>query len=261
MTCLSCHSMHSSDPDDQLIADFRSNEACFQCHESYRADLSQHTHHTAESSGSLCYNCHMPHTSFALLKAIRSHYIGSPKVSKIVPDGQPNACNLCHIDKTLAWTATQLEDWYGQPAVELTEDEKTISASLLWSLRGDGAQRVVSSWHLGWKPAHEASGSEWIAPHLAQLLSDDYAAVRWVAEEALRKLPGFEDFEYRYNASVTSRLRAVDTATSLWAEKRGDLPARPAASEVLLTPSGGVQSSVVGRLLRQQDRRPVGILE
>ena len=43
-------------------------DACLQCHEPMRADLTAHTRHGAESSGSSCYNCHMPYTSYGLLE-------------------------------------------------------------------------------------------------------------------------------------------------------------------------------------------------
>ncbi|HQU45192.1 MAG TPA: cytochrome c3 family protein, partial [Pirellulales bacterium] len=116
MTCLSCHSMHQSDPDDQLAAGNDGNEACYQCHASYRHDLAAHTHHLAGSTGSQCYNCHMPHTTYGLFKAIRSHQISSPGVATTVATGRPTACNLCHLDQTLSWSAENLSAWYGQPA-------------------------------------------------------------------------------------------------------------------------------------------------
>jgi predicted CXXCH cytochrome family protein len=259
-TCLSCHSMHSSDPNDQLAGGMNSDDACFQCHEEYREKIQEHTHHAPQSSGSLCFNCHMPHTSFALLKGIRNHQIGSPQASAIVPDGRPNACNLCHIDKSLSWTAEHLTEWYGQPDVKLDQDESEIAASLIWMLRGDAAQRVVSSWHMGWNSAHEAAGNDWIAPHLARLLNDDYAAVRWVAAESLKKLPGFDDFKYEYDEPEERRRQSIQAATERWTTLGGAAPGQT-APEVLLTPTRELRSDVVDRLLRQQDTRPVGILE
>ncbi len=261
VTCLSCHSMHSSsDPNDQLAAGMNSDSACFQCHESYREKIREHTHHPVGSSGSQCFNCHMPHTSFALLKAIRNHQIGSPKVSPIVPDGRPNACNLCHLDKTLAWTADHLTEWYDQAPVELDEDQSTVAASLLWLLRGDAAQRIISGWHFGWQAAQETSGNDWLAPHLAHLLDDDYAAVRWIAIESLRKLPGFDAYAYEYNDAPPQRRKAVIDAVEHWNRTQRDNVSRT-ASELLFSPTGTVKSEVVSRLLREQDKRPVGILE
>ena len=75
MSCVSCHSMHNSDPDDQLARGMRGNQACLQCHDEMSDDLTRHTRHAADSPGSNCTNCHMPHTSYGLLKAIRGHTI------------------------------------------------------------------------------------------------------------------------------------------------------------------------------------------
>jgi len=83
MSCLSCHDMHPNENDtrpkkqwanDQMKVNMRSNDACLQCHAEYKSDekLAQHTHHPVGSSGSSCYNCHMPHTTLGLMKAMRS---------------------------------------------------------------------------------------------------------------------------------------------------------------------------------------------
>ncbi|MGE3313031.1 MAG: cytochrome c3 family protein, partial [Limisphaerales bacterium] len=194
MSCLSCHTMHGREPDDQLKPGMRGSEACTSCHKEpkYNADVVSHTFHRAGSSGSECMNCHMPHTSYALLKGIRSHQIESPRVRSSVRYGLPNACNLCHLDRTLAWTGKHLADWYGQAQVPMTDEQKGTSAALLWLLKGHAAQRAIASWHLGWGPALEASGSDWLAPFQAQLLADPYGVVRYVAAHRLRELPGFE---------------------------------------------------------------------
>ena len=106
LTCLSCHSMHQSDPNDQLAAGMDGDAACFTCHDEYKSQVQAHTHHAAESDGSLCYNCHMPHTTYGLLKAIRTHLISSPTVtsSELAPVGptayskreeSPFGCRAC----------------------------------------------------------------------------------------------------------------------------------------------------------------------
>src|SRR5690606_32987242 len=81
MTCLSCHSMHHSNPDKMLAAGMQTNQACTQCHDEPRfsSRIEEHTRHAPGSSGSSCYNCHMPYTSYALFRAIRSHRIDSPQ--------------------------------------------------------------------------------------------------------------------------------------------------------------------------------------
>jgi len=94
MSCVSCHSMHKSDPDDQLARGMRGNQACLQCHDEMSDDLTRHTRHVADSPGSNCTNCHMPHTSYGLLKAIRGHTIETPDVATtlcpVTGDGGPH---------------------------------------------------------------------------------------------------------------------------------------------------------------------------
>ena len=99
---------------DQLKLGMYDDQACLQCHSDMSEDISQHTHHVATSEGSRCYNCHMPHTTYGLLKAIRSHTVSSPSVQHDdLQAGRPNACNLCHSEQTAEWASTQITDWYG----------------------------------------------------------------------------------------------------------------------------------------------------
>jgi hypothetical protein len=153
--------------------------------------IEAHTHHRADSAGSSCYNCHMPYTTYGLLKTIRSHRISNPSVTATIETGRPNACNLCHLDKTLAWTAGALEQWYRTPTPPLGDDERSIAASLLWLLRGDAGQRAIIAQSMGWAPAQQASGAGWLAPYLALSAKDSYDAVRYIASRSLSTLPPF----------------------------------------------------------------------
>ncbi len=123
LTCLSCHALHGDEPLDLIASSMNGNRACLQCHTEYEDNVTSHTRHAAASSGSECMNCHMPYTGYALLAAVRSHRIASPTTSGITSTDQPNACNLCHLDKTLAWTADHLAERIGAPAVELIDEQ------------------------------------------------------------------------------------------------------------------------------------------
>jgi len=215
LSCVSCHSMHQyADTDDQLTPNMNGNAACLQCHGDIAPKLAQHTHHGRESSGSLCYNCHMPHTSYGLLKAIRSHTITSPSVASSLQTGRPNACNLCHLDKSLAWTQERLNTWYGIATTNLPSDEADTPASVLWLLRGDAGQRALIAWHMGWTNAVETSGKDWLASCLAYALTDAYAVVRYVGQRSLKRLPGFEALAYDYVAPEADRARVRDGVLS-----------------------------------------------
>ena len=271
LSCLSCHSMHMKldDPrstaawtDDQLSLGADGNAACTQCHDKYvnEVSLAEHTHHAAHSSGSKCYNCHMPHTSCGLLKAIRSHEIDSPTVQASLETGRPNACNLCHLDRTLGWTAGHLHEWYGTDKPALSDDEQSIPASLLWLIRGDAGQRVLIGWHMGWEPARSTSGHDWMAPFLSLLLDDSYDVVRYVGARSLKRLPGFEEFEYDYLSSTEESLAAKERASLMWFESRTG-SALYNGESISIGTDHSVSFEVVSRLLRQRDERPVNLAE
>jgi predicted CXXCH cytochrome family protein len=210
--CLSCHSMHQSDPNWQLAQERDGNAACTQCHRAIGEKLAAHTHHRAGSTGSTCYNCHMPHTTYGLLRAMRSHQISVPRVQASLDTGRPNACNLCHLDRTLAWTSAALQRWYGTTPPRLSDEQRTVAASVLEVARGEAGVRVLIAWSMGWPAARAASSSAWMAPYLIELLDDEYAAIRYVAARSLRALPGFEDFRYDYVAPEPARWAAQKDA-------------------------------------------------
>jgi predicted CXXCH cytochrome family protein len=249
MNCLSCHSAHDSEPNHQLAAGMESNQACLQCHD--KMQVQNHTRHQAGSSGSLCYNCHMPHTTYGLMKAIRSHTIDSPSVQNTLDTGRPNACNLCHLDKTLAWTARNLSTWYGQPPPVMSNDEQQISAAALGALRGDAGQRALVAWHMGWEPARKASGEKWIPPYLAQLLEDPYSTVRYIAQRSLKRLPEFQNFSYDYIAPLSDRTQARERALLKWNQ--------PNPTEILSETT--LDAVTWSRLLRERNNKSMYLQE
>ena len=260
LSCLSCHSLHSSDPDDQLAAGMDGDEACVQCHESLRQDLEEHTHHPAASSGSRCYNCHMPHTTYGLLSAIRSHWIDSPSVAATVGTGRPNACNLCHLDRTLGWTSDKMTDWYGAEPVALAPPERAISAALLWLLTGDAGQRALVAWAMGWPPAMEASGSGWLAPYLGHLLNDPYATVRYIAQRSLRSQRRYRALTYDFIGPAEDRVAAREAVLERWFE----LPLQAldrTGPELLIDEAGNLDYPLLQELGRRRDDTPLFLAE
>ncbi len=251
MSCLSCHSMHRSEPDDQLARGMEGNQACYQCHGEYARKVAAHTHHAAGSSGSLCYNCHMPHTTYGLLKGIRSHQLTSPSVKSSLDTGRPNACNLCHLDQSLAWTARQLNTWYRQPIPSIEDDFANTPASAVWLLRGDAGQRALIAWHMGWEPAKQTAGTNWLAPYLAETLDDPYSVVRYIGQRSLKRLPGYERLVYDYIAPAEQRVRIKSEILQGW--KPEQLRAEDRAK--VLPPQQAL------KLLQRRDHRPVELLE
>lgn len=264
LSCLSCHSMHDSPPDDQLARQMESNQACTQCHEKYASEksLTAHTHHARGSSGSLCYNCHMPHTSYGLLKSVRSHRIDNPKVAPVSSEQRPNACNLCHLDKSLGWTAATLKMWNGTASPKLSHEEEDVSAGALWLLRGDAGQRAIVSWHANWEAAQNASGKEWLAPFLIPLLEDPYPAVRNIAWRTLRSQALFQDLGYAYDLPEEQRRTLRRVALVRFQKSREGSNGRPHPHlQSFFSENGKLKIEAIEALLRRRDDHIVDVRE
>ena len=266
MTCLTCHQLHKSSSDDRSLKEWANDqlkpsaigdESCLQCHSPTEYGTN-HTHHAAGSSGSSCYNCHMPHTTYGLLKAIRSHTITSPNVEKDRRAGRPNACNLCHLDKTLEWTADSLQDWYGIEKPAFTADEKQVAASLLWLLKGDAAERALVAWSMGWEKAQAVSGTDWQIPFLAQLIDDPYLAIRFVARRSLRTMKGLNNLTVSLYGAQDARHAAISALAQYWYENQSRESSN--RSELLFTPDG-LDFERVQRLMSERDNTPVMLSE
>ena len=105
INCLTCHTMHAGDPKGQITKENRTDEPCLTCHRQYRTvgALAEHTGHDPESIGSRCYACHMPRVVYGVMAVHPSHEITVPAPSLTVTDGMPNACNQCHLDRSVNW--------------------------------------------------------------------------------------------------------------------------------------------------------------
>ena len=260
MSCLSCHSMHGYlDNNDQLAPRMETNEACLQCHDDFRDNLTAHTHHAADSTGSLCYNCHMPHTTYGLLSGIRSHQIDSPSVETHLKTGRPNACNLCHLNQTLEWSSSHLTKWYDHRQPKLDNDDKSISSVLKMLLKGDAGQRAIAAWHMGWEPARKVSGGNWQAPWLIRTMNDSYSAVRYIAHKALMANPEFADTPFDYTAPLTKRTGQIESARERW-HSAGPLD-QAKHFELLLDAQGKPLEDVADRLTKQRNNHPMSLQE
>jgi predicted CXXCH cytochrome family protein len=252
LSCLSCHRMHGAPPDDQLAAGMDGDAACAGCHPAEVGPA--HSHHPPGSSGARCMNCHMPHTTYGLLGAMRSHTIDRPDLATTLATGRPDACSLCHIDRPLAWTAEHLARWYGHPRPALDEAQARVSAAALWALRGDAGQRALAAWHLGWGPARATGGEDWSAAVLAALLDDPYPAVRHVAARAMRALPTGAPPGYDPDGPAAARAAA----------RAGALAGTPTGAPdpaVLRGADGRADVAAIAALQAGRDDRPVDLRE
>ena len=211
--CLHCHAQRSA--------------ACLQCH-----DIRAHSHHRADSTGSSCYNCHMPYTTYGLLKTIRSHQISSPSVQATLDTGGPTRATCVISTRRSRGPREYSRTVVSNPEPALDADEQSVAASLLSLLKGDAGQRAIVAQSMGWAPAQQASGTDWMAPYLALMLHDPYDAVRYIATRSRATLPPF---------------------------RRDALPRN--SSELLMNADGTFDAETVNRLVRARDNRRVAYRE
>jgi predicted CXXCH cytochrome family protein len=116
VTCFSCHDPHGSE--NVAMVRKTGNALCLDCHGPnsqagpHAATIEPHTHHKAGSAGSECAACHMPKIAETISdQRVRSHTFhfvtpGDTDALKI-----PNACTVCHTDKSTEWATAALKTW------------------------------------------------------------------------------------------------------------------------------------------------------
>ncbi len=119
VACFTCHDAHGSKNDALLRKP--ASALCLDCHGPKspngprEATLELHTHHKTGSAGSECIACHMPRIAQTLGDVnVRSHtfrFVGPAKTDALKI---PNACNVCHTDKSTQWTEDTLRSWAGR---------------------------------------------------------------------------------------------------------------------------------------------------
>jgi hypothetical protein len=105
--CTDCHDPHRADSraDDQ-----RSIAACTRCHARFAGAEAARRHAGDGHDHATCLDCHMPRIVMGIDRFVRTHRISSPRDQRQYVEGATNACNLCHLDRTLQWTVDALRD-------------------------------------------------------------------------------------------------------------------------------------------------------
>ncbi len=116
VTCFSCHDPHGGE--NVAMVRKTGNALCLDCHGPnsqagpHAATIEQHTHHKAGSPGSECIACHMPKIAQTIAdQNVRSHTFRFVTPSDTDAMKIPNACNVCHTDKSTEWATAALKSW------------------------------------------------------------------------------------------------------------------------------------------------------
>ena len=125
--CTDCHDPHAlrvkSMDADAPWGTVPENRLCTGCHTNQhpagKYDTPSHHHHPDSSKpGTKCVECHMPETTYMVGDPRRDHSLRNPRPDLTIALGIPNACNLCHNDRskgeTPEWAEQQVRNWYGQ---------------------------------------------------------------------------------------------------------------------------------------------------
>lgn len=187
MDCMHCHTSsgryrQKEDP----------NASCLPCHSQQVEHATEHTRHPEGSPGNICINCHLPKTEFARMTR-SDHSMRPPMPAATAAYGSPNACNLCHTDKSTVWAdSVLLKRYTGRFQSETMEwaeyihtlrqgnDEKLGSA--LQYLRGSANEIVRSSIIR----CLDTFRDERIVPVMLELLDDPSPLVRSSAATTLQ---------------------------------------------------------------------------
>src|SRR5207247_6867073 len=113
----------------------------------------EHRFHALESSGARCVACHMPSRTYMGVDVRHDHGFRVPRPAQSVALGTPNTCNGCHADRTPAWAAARVREWYGHDPVGFQRYAETLHAARaraddaepqLIALLGDAAQPAIA---------------------------------------------------------------------------------------------------------------------
>ena len=172
--CTDCHDPHergapSGSPDQPAHL-----SACVACHVGLVSEDAQlhHSGHTSDTAS--CLDCHMPRIVQGIDRYVRSHRISSPSRDALA-QAAPNACNLCHLDRSIRWTMKQLGDRWawdaGIPAHWTSAYQGSLDTPVgrVW-LRSRPNLRLVAAHAY----ARSRLGST-ILPELIRLLDDPVA--------------------------------------------------------------------------------------
>ena len=103
--------------------------------------------------------------------------------------------------------------------------------------------------------SQRTSGTDWLAPYLALLLTDSYDAVRYIAARSLDSLPGYERLGFDFVSAPDQRLAGRARALQIWRSSRA--PGARTGSALLMNADGTFKADIIDRLIRERNNRRV----
>jgi len=143
----------------------------------------------------------MPRINEGLEHMVRTHTIFKPTNKAMIEAGQANACNLCHLDKSINWTLEHLEKRYGrkynEQRISTNYIDRTKPAVLSWlkysslptpqSGQTDEASNAAASTRLTAAFALLQAKQRWALPYLIESLNDEGLLNRQLTQKYLEE--------------------------------------------------------------------------
>jgi predicted CXXCH cytochrome family protein len=228
VTCSDCHEPHS------LQLRQPGSDVCLQCHAADKFATAAHHFHKQGAAGASCVECHMPPRDYMVVDPRHDHSFRIPRPDLSVTLGTPNACNVCHADKSAPWAASHVQDWYGHVPQGLQNWAGIFAAtrsgdpgageSLLQLIRASGTPSIVRATALSQVGPYLDTKSLDV---LTQGLWDDDPGVRAATMGVLEQLPAGLRVQLAF-PFLQDEVRAVriEAARVLAAVPAGDLDER-----------------------------------
>jgi len=204
--CTDCHDPHRA---DSRADEARSIAACTRCHDALAQPAAATAHAGAGHATTTCLDCHMPRMVMGIDHVVRTHRISSPTDPAVLGDAAPNACNLCHLDRSITWTTDELARGW-EVRLPVADWAKTYRPDLdtpvgeIWLASAQPAFRLVAAQAYAHSPFGKA-----MLPRLLDGLADPLAYMRtwalFAVEDVLgRSIPPSE-FDPRADAATRAR--------------------------------------------------------
>jgi hypothetical protein len=177
--CTDCHDPHRA---DSRADEKRSLAACTHCHSALADAAAARAHAGSGHDKANCLDCHMPKLVMGIDRFVRTHRISVPLDRARLAEGAPNACNLCHLDRSLAWTLDALHAWDVRLAPSGDID---TPAGELWLGSQHPSFRLIAAHAYARSPLGKAA-----LPLITRGLADKLAYVRTWTQFAIEDITG-----------------------------------------------------------------------
>jgi hypothetical protein len=212
LRCVDCHNPHRAIGSTWQASPSQDDAICLKCHEPLRSaeQRQAHTHHPVGSDGARCMNCHMPRINEGIQEVVRTHMIYSPNRADMIEANHPNACNLCHTDRSIDWTMKYLKQWYGttydDQKIVAHYPERSQPTAPGWLKSDNAAVRLVAA------DALARTGDTRSIPQLLQALDDSHLVNRQFATMAAQRILGrrVADSGYLFFQTRDERRKALN---------------------------------------------------